>query len=169
MAFKRKTDTSTGEQAKFEKPGASLEGIYLGSFDHEGDYGPTKKHLFKTETGVKVVFGQRHLTDLLADEKPGILVRVTYTGDKKMKKGNPMKMYALDIDDEIQADAADVTEAVEAANDAGSYDEDDYAEDDTPSDEQPTAPVKAKPVATAPSSATQAKVKALLNRNKATA
>ncbi len=164
MAFIRKQDTTSGDQFKFETPGTALIGVYLGSFPHEGDYGPTKKHLFKTEKGIKVVFGQKHLSDLLENETAGSLVRVTFTESKKMRKGNPMKMYTLDIDNEYQADPSEVESYVEAAT-AGA-DDDSLSDDDTPADEVVTEPVKAKVVARAPSAEAQARVQALLARNK---
>lgn len=133
MAFRRKQDTGSGEQFKFEKVGQKLTGYYLGSFDHDGEYGPTKKHVFKTAKGLKVVFGQTHLTQLLDGEKPGQLMQVTYSGDKKMKKGNPMKEYTLDIDDEQVLDADEIPDQ----NDDSSSGDEDLFEDPSQEDDEP--------------------------------
>jgi len=160
MAFKRKADSSQGEQFKFSAIGDSITGVYLGSHDFEGDYGPTKKHLFKTDSGIKVIFGKKQLTELLAGEKTGQLMRVTYDSDKKMAKGRaPLQLYTVDIDDEYQASEDEVTEAVAAAEEGEDYDAEDEAEVET-------APVKAKPRAAAPDASRQAAVQALLNRGK---
>lgn len=169
MAFKRKEDTGSGEQFKFEKVGQKLVGYYLGSFDFEGDFGPTKKHLFKTDKGVKIVFGQAHLTSLLtdaADPVPkGVLVQVTYEESKKTKKGSPMKVYAVDIDDEQQLDSAEIPDTDEVLDDEPIEEVND--EDETPTDAYATGLAKRPPTANAPSQSTQANVKAMLNRSKA--
>jgi hypothetical protein len=114
MAFKRK---QSGDIFKFETKGDSLTGYYLGSQDFQGDFGPTKKHLFKTETGVKIVIGQGYLTNLLTGSDPvapGTLVRVTFEGTKKGKKGNPMKVYDLEIDADQVLDSAEILDQVDA-------------------------------------------------------
>lgn len=166
MAFRRKQDTSGGEQFKFENKGDSLTGVYLGTFDFDGEYGPGKKHLFKTDKGIKVVFGQTHLTQLLEGESSGKLMRVIFDDTKKTGKGrNPMKIYALEIDDEYEASEDEVNSAVEAANSEDDEPQD-AEEDETPADEVKTPPVKAKPAATAPSASSQQRVKDLLARAK---
>lgn len=140
MAFRRKEDTSGGEQFKFENINQSLTGFYLGSFEHVGDFGPTKKHLFKTSKGIKVVFGQAHLTSLLAGESIGSLMRVTFTGEKRTKKGSPMKEYSLEIDDTQKLAPSELpdTEAEDGATESDEWDgpaEDLNEEDETPMDE----------------------------------
>lgn len=164
MAFVRKEDTGSGEQVKFENFGDSLTGIYLGSFEHEGKFGTTSKHLFKTDKGIKVVFGQRHLTELIAGTPIGSLVRVTYEKNKKVNKGNPMKMYTLDVDDGGIADAETVIEALESLEDAG-----DVEDEEVPADEVKTAPAKTKPTATAPTAAQRASAQSILSRHRAVA
>ncbi len=170
MAFKRKTDTTSGEQYKFDAVGQQLTGYYLGSHDHDGDYGPTKKHLFKTAKGVKVVFGQRHLTDLLAGEAIGTLMQITYVGDKKMKKGNPMKQYTLDIDTDNTLDSDEVTAAQEASQESeeggtAGFDEEpsEIEDEEPPMDEVKTAPVK-KLVASANAAAAKTRVQEILSK-----
>jgi len=172
MAFKRKTDTSGGEQFKFENAGDSLTGYYLGSPDFEGEYGPTKKHLFKTKKGIRVVFGQTHLTQLLEGEKPGCLMQVTYTEDKKMKKGNPMKCYTVDIDDEQKLDASEIptTDDAEEPNYEAAGDDEpaEEAEEETPMDEVKVAPPakKAAPAAPAKSAPKKSITEILAERRK---
>lgn len=165
MGFKRKTDTSGGEQFKFETIGQKLTGFYLGSVEHNGEYGPTKKHLFKTKQGIKVVFGQTHLTSLLEGEVPGSLMLVTYESNKKVRKGNPMKMYTLDIDVDNQLDSSEIVAGVDAAT---SQEQDEYSDEseDISIDEVSTAPAKSLPRAAAPSAAARAATNDLLNRNR---
>lgn len=160
MAFKRKVD-GNGEQFKFENIGDSLTGVYLGSLDHEGNYGPTKKHLFKTEKGVKVVFGQKHLSDMLEGERTGTLMRITFESEKKGKKGNPMKMYTLDIDDEYLASDDEVAAGVQEATTEENEDYEDNAEE-----EVVTRTAKGLPTGKAPDAAKQARVAALLSGRK---
>lgn len=166
MAFIRKQDNGGGEQFKFEKQGQTLTGWYLGSFDHTGDFGPTKKHLFKLQTGqIKVVFGQTHLTQLLCDAvdpiPTGALVQVTFSESKKMKKGNPMKMYTVDVDADSICSVDDL-----AAVSRESDDYSDESDDETQADEVITAPAKAAPKAASPTAKSRAQVEALLSGNK---
>lgn len=154
-----KTDAG-GDSFKFETIGTKLTGHYQGSVDHEGEYGPTKKHIFKTDKGIKVVFGQKQLTDLLATETPGVFMEVTFTGLKKGKKGNPMKTYQLAVyDDNTEAVVTDAEYLNDSAND---FD----GETDQELEAIAPAPVAPQRPAARPTAASQAKVAALLNRNK---
>lgn len=171
MAFRRKQDVGSGDAFKFEKVGQSLTGFYLGSFDHDGEYGPSKKHVFKTPKGLKVVFGQTHLTRLLEGEAAGTLMRVSYTGDKKMKKGNPMKEYSLEIDDEQKLDADEIPDQVEEAIEPEEYSQaedepTEVEEEEAPMDEVKTAPAKPLAVTKTNPAATKARLDAILNRTK---
>lgn len=140
MAFKPVADSGGGEIIKFDRPNTQVTGIYLGKQDFPtGKFGPTTKHMFKTETGIKVAFFKDNSQpgNLLSNATPGQLVRLTFTGTKPSKGGgNPMKLYALEIDEDFVASADDV--AVETADE---YDN----EDDTPADEVVTAPVTRAP------------------------
>lgn len=100
MAFETLFDASNATVYKFENKGDKLEGYYMGSFDHEGDYGPTKKHIFDTESGAVVVFGQRHLMQTLPTVKAGTMVRITYNDDlaPKAKGRQPMKLFKFEQD-----------------------------------------------------------------------
>lgn len=155
MAFERKKDSGGGEVFKFENPGDTLTGFYLGSEDHTGEFGPTKKHVFKTETGTKVCFGQTHLTQLLADEEPGYLMIVTFDSTKKTGRGKPMKVFTLDIDKDQKA----------AGVEAASF-EDEPIEDDIPADEVKTAPAKSYPTPAAVDPAARARIQAELAKRK---
>lgn len=170
MAFRRKQDVGSGDQFKFEKVGQKLQGHYLGSFDHDGKYGPTKKHVFKTTKGIKVVFGQTHLTQLLEGEAAGPMMIATYVGDKKVQKGNPMKEFTLDIDPDQVLDADELPDAIEAATEPEDYDTGDAEADEPaevedeeePMDEVKTAPAKSLAVTKTNVSATKSKVAEIL-------
>lgn len=161
MAFERKADTTQGEVFKFENPGDSITGYYLGSVDHEGDYGPTKKHVFKTPKGVKVCFGQRHLSDLLSDETPGFLVRVTFESTKKTGKGKPMKVFTMDVDRDQRTEEG-LLDA--ASDDSSSITYGDDPVEETPFDEIKTAPAKSYPAPASSDAANRAKIQAELAR-----
>lgn len=167
MAFKKQTDKGQGVQFVFDGEGSSLTGYYLGSFDFEGDYGPTKIHMFKNEDGVHSIFGQKQLMSLLADltDKVGCNMRITYVGEKPNKKKgfHAMKLYELEYDEEDRMDDADLSEAAEAAQ--SQSDGDDEPQDEASAEEQgepekEQAPPKAaaKPAArpAAPKAATPA-------------
>lgn len=166
MAFRTKVDG--GEAYKFEKVGQRLEGYYLGSKEFDGDYGPTLVHLFQRKDGVvNSIIGQGHLTRLLADEEPSKYMRVTYTGTKKGKKGHPMKVYQLEVDDTDLLDSSSLAQIHESlAASAAAEDEivdDEVSDDEAPADEikpaRATAP--ARP-ATPPSAQRRNEVAALI-------
>jgi hypothetical protein len=167
MAFEKVFDASNGSVFKFEDVGSVLEGYYMGSFDYEGDYGPTKKHTFKTETGAVVIFGQRSLMQQLPSVKPGVMVRITYANDlpPKKKGQQPMKLFV------IEQDKKNVTEVTGEADNAyeasDSQDGDPMADDAAPDEiqaQRPTAPRIPAPAASAES---QKRVQDLLRNRKA--
>jgi hypothetical protein len=185
MGFKKKIDTGQGEQFKFEKIGDQLEGYYVGSFDFEGDYGPTKKHCFQTSEGLAVVFGQTHLTQLLEGVEPSVLVRITLEGEKKpTKKGRrPMKLFGLEYDEEQRMDIG----MVAAGASSGAQEPEEYTEgseeesteeesaEEEEQEEEPAPRKTARPVpaqtqrpvsrpAAAPSPEAQARVNRLLGK-----
>ena len=172
MAFERIFDASNATPFKFEGVGSTLEGYFMGSFDHTGDYGPTKKHIFQTKTGATVVFGQRNLLQQLPTVTPGVIVRITYTGDLagKIKGRAPMKLFTIEHDksNTIAVAGVDFNQTDEQEPEANFE-----AVEEAPLDEE--EPVEAAPPRAAaprqparpPSSANQASVQELLNRNRA--
>lgn len=168
----RKKNSQQGEVFKFENPGDTLKGYYLGTQEAEGKYGPCLKHLFKTDSGVKVTFGSKGLNDLLEGEKPGTLAEIVYTHDQqgKDKKKAAMKMFDSTWYDSDVLDSSEVSESVNAANseDEEDYDDEpaDIADEEVPADEVRTAPARSVPRASAPSSAQQRKVQELLAKRR---
>lgn len=112
MAFKQVTDSGGGDIIKFDKVGTTVTGIYLGSEDWpEGKFGPTVKHIIKTETGIKVaLFKEGSQPGKLFNQAlPGQLIQLTFASTKASKGGgNPMKLYTLGIDDSYAASPEEV-------------------------------------------------------------
>lgn len=159
MAFKRKTGTGDGEVFKFENPGTTLTGVYVGRSDYQGDWGPTIKHQVKTEAGLKVIFGSKVLNDLLTDAELGKLIRITQVKSKPSKKGNPTKMYEVDVDDTYEMDGAELSSyAGDGEEEETDIDADAPAYDETVA-ARPAAPRQAANVGAAQA----AKAQALLN------
>lgn len=162
MAFQRKVDSGGGDVVKFEKPGDSITGYYVGGQDFpEGKFGPAIKHIFKTPKGIKVVFAKvnHQITGLLSGEV-GKLVRLTFDSTKPSGKGNPTKIYTLDVDPEQALDSNELNLAADTVDDEPMDDA------DTDLDETPTRAAKAAPTGKAPSADARARAQALLNGNR---
>ncbi len=168
MGFEKVFDAQNGTVFKFEEKGAVLEGHYMGSFDFEGDYGPTKRHVFSTDQGAVIVIGQRHLIQTLPTIKVGTMVRITYDSDlpPKKKGQQPMKLFGFEQD---KKNCIDVAEAEAAATEFGSTEPDELDETDPDADEpaplDEAPPARAKPpqrAAQAPSAERQRAVQDLL-------
>ena len=128
MGFVKKVDTGAGDSVKFTKIGDSVEGAYLGGTESEGKFGLTVKHMLKTKEGLKTVFAKpgSQLSSLLKGEE-GNTIRITFEDEKRTGKGNPMKVYGVEVDNSkprlsseylVSGDseyAADTDEAEEAA------------------------------------------------------
>lgn len=157
MAFERKVDSSGGDVVKFEKPGDSVTGFYVGSQPFpEGKFGPAIKFILKTPKGVKVIFAKENsaLAQLFTGEE-GKLVRVTFERTKPSGKGHPTKLYTIDVDNDQTIDPEEMAAAEPAYDDEPADDEDDAAE-------VVTAPAKAAPAARSPSADGRARAQALL-------
>lgn len=152
--FKVKHSGSNGDVFKFREVGDQLVGVYLGSREHSGEYGPTKKHLFSTESGGKVVFGQKILMDELTSAEVGHRLRITYTGLQKK-----MKLFEIAVGKKV-LDDVETQVALEAATDGFN---DDALEEE---EEVRTAAARPAPRATAPSTAKVNKVADLLASRK---
>lgn len=178
MAYETLFDASNATPVKFEKQGDSVEGYFMGSADHTGDYGPTKKHIFKTEQGAVVIFGQRNLMQQLPTAKVGWKTLITYTGDKpSAKKGfHAMKLFVIKQDpkDTIEVAGVDLTPTENTENYAPNVDnnyEADESDVDLPEVEAAPLPRAVAPrvPAKAPDNATKLKMQELLNKHRAPA
>lgn len=164
MAFETLFDASNATPAKFEKFGDQVEGYYMGSFPYEGDYGPTKKHIFSGNAGAVVVFGQKHLIDLLPTVKPGTMVRVTYVDDKPTKR-QPMKLFKIEQDKKntIEVTGVELTPAATADEPDTDDTRGDYTEVEALDEAPPARATRPAAPARAPSAAQQASARALLS------
>lgn len=167
MAFERVFDASNGSVYKFEQVGDILEGYFMGSFDYEGDYGPTKKHTFKTEKGPVVIFGQRSLMQQLPSVKPGVMVRITYANDlpPKKKGQSPMKLFTIEQD---KKNTTEVTGEADSTYDASeSQDGDPTADDLQPDEIQVARPQAPRAAAAVPNGDAQKRIQELARSRKA--
>lgn len=165
MAFEKVFDAGQATVKKFENVGDKIEGYYMGSFDFEGDYGLTKKHVFQTENGAELVFGQRHLIQQLPTIKPGTMVRVVYTEDlaPKKKGQHPMKLFSFEQDKKNTIDVVGVDSTWEAAADSAPEQEDTALADEV-------APARAiRPATPAPAPSASAAQRLLAGRSKQSA
>jgi hypothetical protein len=159
MGFTRKADAGGGEFVKFGTVGDSITGIYLGAQDRANSkFGPSKNHMFNTKNGVKVVTAKEgsQIEQLLSGED-NKLVKLTFSGTKDTGKGNPMKLYTLDVD----GDYVPTSDELAGADDGDDGDSDDEEELETAA---PTAAAKAVPRGAAPSAAKRAQVNAFVNQ-----
>ncbi len=156
MAFEPVFDAGNAQVRKFESVGDTVEGYYMGSFDFDGDYGPTKRHVFQTESGAEIIFGQAHLKQLLPTVKPGTMVRITMTGElaPKKKGQHPMKLFKIEQDKKntIEVSGVDFTPTDDSASDADDVDTD-LGSDESALDEvkssRAQAPARPAPTPTA--------------------
>lgn len=130
MAFKDKLDSGGGDIIKFNKIGDTAVGVYLGSkLDLEGKFGPTLKHVLKTDGGMGTIFAKPNsqLSSMLSGEE-GNKIKITFSETKPSGKGNPTKIYKVAIDDSfkrlapeylLQTDSEDSDSSTETAAPAG--------------------------------------------------
>lgn len=82
--------------------GATLEGLYLKKEIFEGKYGQTEKYIIEKESGEKLgVFSSASLANQFKNIPEGSYVWIEYKGEETSKNGRPVKVYAVDYDDEV--------------------------------------------------------------------
>lgn len=159
MAFTRKTDSGGGDVVKFNNVGDNVTGVYLGCQDHAGGkFGPSIKYIFNTKAGMRVAFAKvgGQIGNLLTGEE-GKLVCLTFSGTKNTGKGNPMKLFTLDIDSDYVASEEELSTG---------DDEPEDGDDDAAMDEKTTAAAKAAPRAAPPTAAKRSQVNAFVSNRK---
>lgn len=83
-------------------PGATVEGKYIKKETFEGQYGPTEKYVIETSTGELLgVFSSASLSNQFKNVPEGSYVWITYKGEETSKNGRPVKVYAVEYDDEV--------------------------------------------------------------------
>lgn len=187
MAFKELADLNCDKayalggfdkKTKKNNP-TSVTGYFIGTREVDSPKSKTGKcslHIFSTEKGNVGVWGKTDLDRKMKQVPAGCLTQVTFTG-RKETKNNPMYCYKVlvDAEDKIdvatveQGDSVDATE--EAAGDEEAYADESEADAEEEAveyvEEAPPARAKAPArAATAPDAARQAKVQALLNKNR---
>ena len=84
--------------------GATLEGVYLKRETYQGQYGETAKYIIEDKDGEKwAVFASASLGNQFTNIPEGSYVWITYKGEEQTKGGRPVKVYAVDYDDDYQA------------------------------------------------------------------
>lgn len=159
-----------------------LEGFFLRTESRPNRFNPGKPqnfYVFQTETGEVGVYGKAGLDREMKKAKIGAMTKVVNTGKKlDTGKGQPMTIFEVYQD---KTNAIKVEEIISTAQTVSSQDlsEDgaawaDEATEDSFDDEEPMdvapAPRAVAPqrTATPPSAAQQAKLQAVLNRNRRT-
>lgn len=151
---------------KFEKAGDRLDGYYLKTESITIEGREVKKHVFATAKGLVSVLGQADMAQQLKDnDLGGRRVVITFSGKvQKLRGGKTMKLYDVDFD---RADVYKTPDSEpELAEGTEAY-ADEYTDEEEVLDEvQRTTARKPAHAAVAPDAAAQARVQALLGRNR---
>lgn len=157
------------KKSRSENP-TVIEGYFLGSKvvdSPKSKDGKAKLHIFQTADGNVGVWGKTDLDRKMLSVSPGSMTRAAFAGMAPSKNGEMYK-YRVEQDSENTIDVVTApknvpVEALDAEED--SYDEDSL--DEEAAEEIPaTRPVAPKVPAKTPSSEQQAKIQALLNKNR---
>lgn len=146
------------------------EGYYLGSREVDSPRSKTGKakiHFLQTENGNLGVWGKTDLDRKIAQVRPGTMIRVTQSGKQEIPGKNPMYKFKVEVDETNTIYVPDQLQESESSTEE-SY-EDDVNDSDLAglSDEvEHVAAQRPAQPSSVPSAERQAKVKALLNRNK---
>ena len=83
--------------------GATLEGVYIKKEIFDGKYGSTEKYVIEKDDGEKLgVFSSASLANQFKNIPEGSYVWIEYKGEETSKNGRPVKVYAVDYDDEYK-------------------------------------------------------------------
>lgn len=83
--------------------GATLGGKYIKKEVFDGKYGSTEKYVIERDDGEKLgVFSSASLANQFKNIPEGSYVWIEYKGEETSKNGRPVKVYAVDYDDEYQ-------------------------------------------------------------------
>lgn len=83
--------------------GATLEGVYVKKEIFDGKYGSTEKYVIEKDDGEKLgVFSSASLATQFKNIPEGSYVWIEYKGEETSKNGRPVKVYAVDYDDEYK-------------------------------------------------------------------
>lgn len=83
--------------------GATIEGIYIKKEVFDGKFGESEKYIIEDASGEKWgIFSSASLANQFKNIPEGSYVWVEYKGEETSKNGRPVKVYAVDYDDEYK-------------------------------------------------------------------
>lgn len=83
--------------------GAKLEGVYTKKEVFSGKFGDTEKYVIEKDDGEKLgVFSSASLANQFKNIPEGSYVWIEYKGEETSKNGRPVKVYAVEYDDEYR-------------------------------------------------------------------
>ena len=130
MARQRLNNNISDNTKKFEKPGDSISGNYLGSRTATTTFGECLVHSFSTPQGVVDCWGSTALDrglEAVVKQAPGAMVWAVFKG--KLKIGNKtLKSFDIDWDPD---DCVDVNSILQSSGQDTNGDDEDDADDDT--------------------------------------
>ena len=118
--------------AELKNKGETVDGYLLGHSDKQTQFGLSRLFILCTSDGSKIgVWGSTILNGFMASVKQGQHVWITYNGKTKSSKGNLVKQFTVDVDDEDVIDVGLVSDnstsqlSSDEDSDAPSYDDED--------------------------------------------
>ena len=83
------------------KAGDSLEGVFIKTEEHEGQFGISEKYVIQTKDGEMYgVYASASLANQFKNVPVGSYVWITYKGEETTKSGRPVKVYEVEYDDD---------------------------------------------------------------------
>jgi hypothetical protein len=83
--------------------GATIEGVYLKKEVFDGKFGESEKYIIEDANGEKWgIFSSASLANQFKNIPEGSYIWVEYKGEETSKNGRPVKVYAVDYDDEYK-------------------------------------------------------------------
>jgi hypothetical protein len=105
--FQKITNSAQGSFWKPEQIGDSIEGYLMDVQHNQGVQKKSTVYTLRTATGETNVWGCYIIDNALASVKLGTKIKVVYGGKGKTKKGTPLNIYDVYID---EADTIPLTE-----------------------------------------------------------
>ena len=96
------SDNENSKYIKFDNIGEFVTGLYLKSETVAGKFGPRLEMTLRTKEGEKVVTCTKMLERIITsnlDSIRGKVLTITYVASKDIGKGNPMKVFDVDVRD----------------------------------------------------------------------
>ena len=96
---KKAIEMTTTWNKDLEK-GATIEGVYVKKEIFDGKYGSTEKYVIDVDGNMFGVYSSASLANQFKNIPEGSYVWIEYKGEETSKNGRPVKVYAVDYDDE---------------------------------------------------------------------